>query len=142
MEVNFKLDLTPIASFINSETLRQVITVIAVMLTLDVIWLTANSAYHRQVFAELQSKPLQIRWIPAAFVYVLMIVAVWFFAVAPSTSWAEAAGRGALIGLVMYGLYDLTNYATLAAYPLHYTLRDMAWGTVLCAATAAAAKAF
>jgi uncharacterized membrane protein len=142
MEVNFKLDLTPVASFINSETLRQVITVIAVMLTLDVVWLTANSAYHRQVFAELQSKPLQVRWIPAAFVYVLMIVGVWFFAVAPSTTWTEAAWRGALIGLVMYGLYDLTNYATLAAYPLHYTLKDMAWGTVLCAATAAAAKAF
>ena len=142
MEVNVKFDLTPIASFINSETLRQVITVIAVMLTLDVIWLTANSAYHRQVFAELQTKPLQVRWIPAALVYLLMIVAVWFFAVAPSTSWAEAAGRGALIGLVMYGLYDLTNYATLAAYPLHYTLKDIAWGTVLCAATAAAAKAF
>jgi uncharacterized membrane protein len=142
MEVNFKIDLTPVASFINSETLRQVITVIAVMLTLDVIWLTANSAYHREVFAELQSKPLQIRWVPAALVYLLMIIAVWFFAVAPSTSWMEAAGRGALIGLVMYGLYDLTNYATLAAYPLHYVLRDMAWGMVLCATTAAAAKAF
>jgi uncharacterized membrane protein len=114
-------------------------TVAVIMLLLDAIWLTVNNPYHRRVFAELQGSPLQVRWIPAALVYVLIAVGIWFFAVEPAASWAEAAGRGALIGVIMYGLYDLTNYATLTRYPLAYAASDMAWGTFLGAATAAAA---
>lgn len=119
----------------------QLATVAAVMLVLDGVWLTANNAYHRSVFAAIQGKPLAIRMIPAALVYILMIGAVWFFAVEPSKTWLEAAGRGALIGLAMYGVYDMTNYATLTAYPLAFALSDMLWGAFLCGATAAAAVA-
>lgn len=113
--------------------------VAVIMLAMDAVWLSARSAYHRQVFAALQGQPLQVR-IPAAVgVYALMIAGVWFFAVRPAESWTDAAGRGAFLGLIMYGLYDLTNYATLTRYPLHYTLSDMAWGTFLCGAVAAGA---
>ena len=115
------------------------LAVAAVMLILDAGWLTANNAYHRKDFAALQGSPLEARLIPAAAVYVIMIVAVWFFAVQPAVSVTDAAGRGALIGLAMYGVYDFTNYATLTRYPLFYALTDVAWGTVLCAATAATA---
>jgi uncharacterized membrane protein len=118
----------------------QLATVAMVMLLLDAVWLTANNAYHRQVFAAIQGKPLAVRLIPAALVYIIMIGAVWFFAVEPSQSWKDAAGRGALIGLAMYGVYDMTNYATLSAYPIRFAVSDMAWGAFLCAATAAAAK--
>lgn len=116
-------------------------TVAVVMLVLDGIWLTANNAYHRSVFAAIQGKPLAVRLVPAALVYIIMIGAVWFFAVEPAQTWLEAAGRGALIGLAMYGVYDMTNYATLSAYPLAFAVSDMLWGTFLCGATAAAAVA-
>ena len=112
----------------------------AVMLILDAGWLTANNAYHRKVFAALQGAPLQVRWLPAAAVYVLMIVAVWTLAVQPATTPLDAAGRGAILGVAMYGVYDFTNYATLIRYPVAYALTDVAWGTVLCAATAAIAR--
>jgi uncharacterized membrane protein len=36
----------------------------------------------------------------------------------------------------MYGLYDLTNYATLKGYTLEMTVVDMAWGTFLCGTAA------
>jgi uncharacterized membrane protein len=112
-----------------------------IMLGMDGVWLTVRAAYHRQVFAAIQGQPLQIRMSAAIAVYALMVFAVWFFAVKPATDWYDAAGRGAAIGLVMYGLYDLTNYATLTRYPLHFTLTDLAWGTFLCATTAGAAFA-
>ena len=119
----------------------QLATVIVVMLIFDGVWLTANNPYHRSVFAAIQGKPLAIRLIPAILVYVIMIATVWFFAVEPSQSWLDAAGRGALIGLAMYGVYDMTNYATLTGYPLFFAVSDMMWGAFLCAATAAVAKA-
>jgi len=123
-----------------NHTLTQIATITVVMLVLDVGWLTATAASSQKMIAGIQGKPMQMRWLAAAATYALMIVALWYFAVEPAATWYEAAGRGAALGFVMYGLYDLTNYATLAAYPLDFALRDMAWGTYLFAVTAAAAK--
>lgn len=118
---------------------REILTVAAVMLVLDAIWLTANNATHRTIFAAIQGQPMVIRYVPAAIVYALMIAATWYLAVEPSATPLAAAGRGALLGAAMYGVYDMTNYATLAKYPLSFAVTDMAWGTFLCATAAAAA---
>ena len=123
--------------------LAQILTVVLVMLGMDAVWLTSNAAFHRKVFAIIQGSPLQVRMWAAALTYVIMIAAVWFFAVAPSgTNWLVAAGRGAAIGAAMYGIYDLTNLATLTKYPLNYAITDMIWGTFLCAVVAAVATYF
>ena len=53
-----------------------------------------------------------------------------------ATTW-QAIAWGALFGLVVYGVYDLTNRAVLEKWPMRLTLADIAWGCVLCAATSA-----
>ena len=52
--------------------------------------------------------------------------------------WPQAALNGALLGLVAYGTYDLTNQATLKTWPITITLIDMSWGVLLTAVAAAA----
>jgi uncharacterized membrane protein len=118
--------------------LTAFLTTTVVLLLLDAVWLTAIAPTSRRVIAGIQGTPLQIRWIPAAVVYILIAVAVTAFAVMPATSTLDAAGRGALLGLALYGVYDFTNHATLTGYPLSFALADTAWGTFLCGATAAA----
>jgi uncharacterized membrane protein len=39
---------------------------------------------------------------------------------------------------VAFGVYDLTNYATLDRWPLALTVVDMAWGACVCAAVTVA----
>ena len=53
-------------------------------------------------------------------------------------NWRTAALLGALLGLVAYGTYDLTNLATLKGWPVTMTFVDMAWGAVLTAISATA----
>jgi uncharacterized membrane protein len=48
-------------------------------------------------------------------------------------SFLEVLGWGALLGGIMYGMYDLTNLATLRGYTLKLTMVDTAWGTALSA---------
>lgn len=121
-------------------SLTQIAAVTVVILFADAVWLTATAAGTRQIFAAIQGQPLTIRWIPAVAVYAIMIAAVWFFAVQPAADWMEAGGRGAALGLAAYGIYDLTNYASIAKYPLSFALTDMTWGTVLFGVAAAIAK--
>jgi uncharacterized membrane protein len=46
---------------------------------------------------------------------------------------------GALLGLLAYATYDLTNQATLKNWPWRVTLADLCWGGFATAVSAAAA---
>lgn len=105
---------------------------------LDAAWLTLRNNYHKDLFYKIQKTDLTPRLLPAILIYILIPVAVFLYAVAPAYSTQDAALRGAVVGFILYGFYDLTNYATLINYTLEMTLTDIAWGTTVCTAGAAA----
>ncbi len=76
-------------------------------------------------------------WAPAIVVYILLAAGVAVLVVPRAGSAAAAAAFGAVFGLVVYGVYDLTNYSTLAQWPLVVTAADIVWGTCACAAVSA-----
>jgi uncharacterized membrane protein len=49
------------------------------------------------------------------------------------TSYQTAVGYGALMGFLMYAMYDLTNLTFLKDYPMSFVAIDIMWGTFLCA---------
>jgi uncharacterized membrane protein len=113
----------------------------AVMAVLDGIWLlvVARSFYRQHLGFLMADAP---NWAAAGAFYVIYAVGVTVFATMPGVeegSALAAAWRGALFGLVAYATYDLTNMATLRGWPTILTVVDMAWGTALSAAGAAAA---
>ena len=71
--------------------------------------------------------------------YVLLGLGVAVFVVPRAHSVGNAAALGALFGLVVYGVYDLTNYSTLKDWPAQLTIADIAWGSVACAVVAVSA---
>ena len=113
----------------------------AVMAVLDGIWLlvVARSFYRQHLGFLMADTP---NWAAAGAFYVIYAVGVTVFATQAGVEDASvltAAWRGALFGLVAYATYDLTNMATLRGWPTIVTVVDMAWGTALSAAVAAAA---
>lgn len=119
----------------------EIALISVVMLALDVVWLTSQNAYHRQVFAGVQGQPMVARLWSAAIVYALMIAGLWWFVVSETEDWRAAGLRGAVLGAVVYGVYDFTNHATLARYPAYMAVSDFIWGAVLFGITAATVKA-
>jgi uncharacterized membrane protein len=78
-------------------------------------------------------------------VYVLIPLGIVLFALprVDAERWLPSAlAWGFVYGVVLYGVYDFTNYATLDRWPLRLTFADIAWGGVLCSVmTAFAASA-
>jgi uncharacterized membrane protein len=109
-----------------------------VFLVADAIWLSAVALgfYRREVGALLLERPnLAI----SGLFYLVFAMGIVFFAVAPNLetgNWGAAALSGAVLGLVAYGTYDITNLATLKGWSAPLSLTDLAWGTVLTAAAA------
>jgi uncharacterized membrane protein len=119
--------------------MNQLLALTVTMLVLDAIWLTMGSARSNSLIAAIQGSPLSIRWLPAIITYVVMIAGVYWFAVRSAKTWKDAAVKGAALGAVVYGVYDMTNHATLKNYTLSYAVADWIWGTFLFSASAAAA---
>jgi len=131
---------------LDTTDLKQIGLILVVCLFLDLFWLMTRGEYHSRLFADIQKSPLTIRVLPAAAVYILIALAIWFFVFqVADSSVAKNPGKafavGATLGFSMYGLYDLTNFATLKGYTLEMTLTDMAWGTFL-SGTAAGVTAY
>jgi uncharacterized membrane protein len=73
--------------------------------------------------------------IPAIIFYLLYAIGVYVFVVNPglenSTGYLQVFAKGLLLGLVVYGAYDLTNHATLKNWPYIVSIVDMAWGSIM-----------
>ena len=109
-----------------------------IMGIIDALWLSvvANRFYKSQLGPMLLEKP---NMISAIIFYVIFVVGVVVLAVLPAVQagdWKVALGLGALLGLVTYATYDLTNHATLKGFPLTVVVVDIIWGVVLTATVA------
>lgn len=110
------------------KSLIAYVATLVTFLLLDGVWLGLLMApTYRELLGPLMlEKPLLI---PAAVFYCLYIFGCVLLVVLPALSWQRTAKMGALLGLVAYGTYDLTNMATLRGWSVQVTLMDWAWGT-------------
>jgi uncharacterized membrane protein len=108
-----------------------------VMLILDALQILVNRQFHAKLFKNVQKSPMKVRIIPAVLVYILMPFAVTYFAILQSKSLKEAGLKGGLLGFTIFGVYDLTNLATLDGWTVEMAIMDISWGTVMFSITSA-----
>jgi uncharacterized membrane protein len=119
--------------------LKSYLAALVVIGLLDALWLgaIATDFYREQLGAQMLE---QVRWAPAAlfyFAYPAGLVALALYPAGQPMAWQVLRAAG--VGLLAYGVYDLTNRATLQRWPVALAVVDMAWGTLISAAAGAAA---
>lgn len=116
------------------------VATLIVFLGIDFVWLSyvARNFYFERMSHLMAESP---NFTAAGLFYLFYVVGIVYFAVLPalkSGSMMTAIVSGALLGLVAYGTYDMTNYATLKNWSLTVSIVDMVWGATLTATSAAA----
>lgn len=111
-----------------------------IFLALDMVWLglVAKNFYRDQIGFLMKT---EINWAAAIGFYLLFIVGLVLFVIAPAiakSSWVHALIFGALFGVITYATYDLSNLATLKNWPLLVTIVDLVWGATLAASVSTA----
>ncbi|WP_376986164.1 DUF2177 family protein [Bosea sp. R86505] len=100
---------------------------------IDVIWLSVMAGrLYRPPLGEILLE--KIRWAPALLFYFAFPAGLIHFALMPALQAGSAMAafvNGGLLGLLAYGTYDLTNYATLRPWTLKITIADLIYGTVV-----------
>jgi uncharacterized membrane protein len=109
----------------------QIIILLITILALDSVYLYFTKDLFGQMVAKIQRTSMQVRLMGAAVVYFLLAIGLYYFIIKPRRSVWEAG----LLGLVIYGTFDFTNYAMLKNYDFAIGLMDTMWGGILFAAT-------
>ena len=114
----------------------------AALLALDAVWLgiVAQPLYQRSIGHLMAEQPL---WAAAAAFYLVYPLGLMRFAVLPhrhDRAMGPTLSAAALFGFFAYATYNLSNLATLRDWPVGVSLIDIAWGTVVSTASAAAGK--
>jgi uncharacterized membrane protein len=112
---------------------------IATMVTasvLDLAWMgvVAGAFYKSRLGALLRpSRDFSANhWVAIVLIYVAIAAGVIFFVLPRVSGFGEAALWGAAFGLILYGLYELTNYSLVVGWPFSVVVIDTLWGAVIC----------
>ena len=100
---------------------------------IDVFWIyfVATPMYKQEV-----SSLMELKIPPALLFYVIFLLGLIFFVVNPNqdNTLLNVFLIGAFYGLVTYGTYDLTVYASMNIFSLKLVVADILWGMILSGA--------
>ena len=114
--------------------IKSLISIIIVLL-LDIIWLNINHQLYNGMIKGIQFKNITINIYGAIIAYILMFMS-FYFIIYPNINsdknknvFQIALKHGALSGLILYGIYNFTNYSILENYKINISIIDTLWGT-------------
>ena len=87
--------------------LRKLLLSSIILLGLDAIYLTLTKNFFNNLVKQIQGKSIDLKFLGAIICYIFLIFGINYFIINRNKSPQEAA----LLGLVIYGVYDATNYA-------------------------------
>jgi uncharacterized membrane protein len=115
--------------------IKLFLIVLISILIIDGIWigLIAKNFYKTEMknIARFKDGGFNVRWVPVAILYILMTLGIIYFVNPHSGVEISNLFRGAFLGLIMYGVYDLTNYSLLKDFSLKLAAVDIVWGAFL-----------
>jgi uncharacterized membrane protein len=111
--------------------LKKIVISGIIMLLLDSVYLSTFSNYFNQVVTSVQGKKIKFNLIGAIFCYAFLIGGLNYFILDRNKSWHEAM----LLGLIIYGVYETTNYTIFSNWTLGAVVLDTCWGAILFALT-------
>ena len=87
--------------------------------------------YFDKQIQSVQGSQTKMNYLGAALCYIFLIVGINYFIIRPKKSITDAF----LLGIVIYGVYETTNYAIFKNWSLLSVIIDTLWGGLLFAST-------
>ncbi len=109
----------------------MLLIILLIFLVIDIPMITyINGKMYQIQFNRINNGPMNVNlrtYISAGICYLLLVFGIYHFAVKQNS-----VSNGAILGLVIYGIYNTTNLATINNYGIKESIVDTVWGTILC----------
>jgi uncharacterized membrane protein len=111
--------------------LKRFFAATVILLTLDALYLYATLNMFKEQIIKVQRVVMEFRIEGAILCYLAIVLGINYFIIQPKRSPMDAF----LLGLMVYAIYDTTNYATLKKWSPYLAAMDSIWGGTLFALT-------
>lgn len=110
----------------------DVLKTTAVFLAIDAVYLgVIQGEYMKKYFSHLNGSPFKLKLFPGLLAWALLGWGLEHFILSKGYPLKKTLTQAALLGILIYGVYDLTNLATISKWTVQFTLMDMIWGGVV-----------
>ena len=98
---------------------------------IDSVYLQLIRRYFEKQIQDVQGSAVQVNFLGVVLCYIFLIIGINYFIIKPRKSVTDAF----LLGIVIYGVYETTNYALFKKWSLLTVFMDTLWGGILFALT-------
>ena len=102
-----------------------------IFITTDFVYLNVIKDYFLNQIKLVQGSEPKVNFLGVALCYIFLIAGINYFIIKPRKSVNDAF----LLGIVIYGVYETTNYALLKNWSILTVIIDTLWGGLLFAFT-------
>jgi uncharacterized membrane protein len=108
---------------------------ILILPIIDFIYLNLISPYFKQQIRDVQGSDSNLRILPTILCYVALVAVLYIFIINADISKEDKIIKAFILGLCIYAVYEMTNYALLDKWHIKTVIIDTLWGGVLFALT-------
>lgn len=111
---------------------QDILLVSVILLILDAIFITLIYSTFASMIQNIQKSPMKVRYLPIPFVYIIMVLSLYILVLKDR----QPIWKATLLGIAIYGVYDMTNLATISGWNWKMSIVDTLWGGVCFTLTA------
>ena len=119
---------------LNKSHLKVLVLSVIFFLVLDALFIGALMKDWQSLLLRVQGEKMEVRLASAVGAYVVMVLAWVYFVYRPylvHKNISTAVRTGAMLGFVIYGVFELTNFAIIKKWNMKFVLMDTIWGSLL-----------
>ena len=107
--------------------LLPIVVLSIVVLVLDMIYISCVKTLFNKLIKGIQGSDIKLNLEATFLDYILIIFSMYYFIIQKNASIEEAM----ILGLCIYGIYELTNMAVFKRWTWQVVMIDSIWGAVL-----------
>ena len=98
-----------------------------IMILIDYIYLNSVANYFNNLLIKIQKNPMKVKLTGAILCYILLVLGLNYFIISKKNKLLDAF----ILGFIIYGVFETTNYAIFKDWEIFPVLLDTVWGGIL-----------
>ena len=113
----------------------DILKIVIVLLVLDLIFIKLMSGKFNKTILDVQKSEPKLRAFPAIICYIALVFGLYYFIIRTNETRENKIKNAFLLGLVIYTVFETTNYTFLDKWSPEVVIIDSLWGGILFALT-------